>query len=324
MIETGRETLPPNKNRETNIDLLRTICAISVVFLHFCEVDKHNAFGFAKQSSYCAYIVLYLLYVVARNAVPLFFILSGYLSVYSRKQKVGKIISLFALAFTYLYIPRVINALSGGTFNFYKVFVTPFTKSLLIQNYYLYLFAAIYFCAPFLNNMVLGLNQKQYKRLLVILFICFSLWSTAMNTYTTSAQITLTGIYFTSRTGTSMGFNIANFTMLYLVGGYLRLFYGREKIRHYRLYSVMAVVFLSAVTCALKIQNNNYAKAILYYDSSIVIINAIAMFVFFAGLDIKPSRVLAYSGQKTFDTYVIHWFSSACIEKAFSIEAMIG
>ena len=102
------------ENRYTNIDLCRTICAVFVVFEHFCEQSSHNAFGFAYERSFVAFLALKIIYTVARTAVPVFFIISGYLSVYSLNQKLGKILGLFAMVFSYSYISLIGNVIISG------------------------------------------------------------------------------------------------------------------------------------------------------------------------------------------------------------------
>ena len=102
-INSKVEMLVSNNKRLGNIDSLRSICAIFVIFEHFCETGVYNAFSYAKETSLVAYVFLLALYSIARVAVPCFFLISGFLSIYSQKQKIGKVITLFAMTF-FLFI----------------------------------------------------------------------------------------------------------------------------------------------------------------------------------------------------------------------------
>ena len=311
--------------RLTNIDTLRTLCSVFVIFEHFCETTAHNAFGFSLESSIAAHIVLRLLYGVARFAVPCFFMISGYLSIESKSQKYGKVVGLFSMFFLYSIIPALSSCciqIVKGTFDFQDLKEIIF--NILPRNYYLYLFAAVYLLSPFINQAVLRLTQKQYLRVLIILFMLFSAWSTLINTYKGVKELDeLNGVYFTSRTGTSMGFNFMNFSMLYMIGGYIKLHYN-PNIKRDRKIEILIVLLSTVSTTVLKMALPQFSKAVLYYDSIFITLGATAFFLLFVTIDNKGGRFYSYTGRQTFGVYLIHGFASGLIEHFITIESVVS
>ena len=314
----------PNNIRHSNIDCLRALCAIFVLFEHFCETDVHGAFRFASETSMAAYFLLQVLYSIARVAVPCFFLISGFLSINSQKQNFGKIITLFVMTFFYSLIPIfsiTIIKIFKGEFNFFMIY-KMIIETLIVKNYYLYLFVAVYTLSPFINLMIKQLNKKQYKRLLVLVFILFSFWSTLINTYISLVNKSFTGCYFTSRTGTSMGFNIANFAMLYIIGGYIRFFHEDDCIK-YRIPSFVILFTLSFLTALSKIFIPSISKAFLYYDSFFVILNSIMLFIIFLSYNICENKLISFMGKNTFGTYLIHGYAMICIMKVTTVKSVV-
>lgn len=302
-----------------NIDYLRTLCAIFVVFEHFCETTAHNAFGFSLESSIVAHVILRVLYSFARTAVPLFFLISGYLSIQSQRQKVGKVITLFAMTYFYGQVSTLFSTAYYGDFEIISLLMR-IIKGLFVRNYYLYLFSAVYIVSPFVNNAIKHFSREQYRRLIFVLFLLFSVWSTVINTVIGHREIT--GAFFTSRTGTSMGFNFVNFLMLYLIGGYFRIYFEGD-FKQLKLMATVSILCSSLITVSAKMISTRFSVAFWYYDSLFVVISAVSLFVLFMDIDLKQNAVVAFTGCSTFGTYLIHGFASACIEHFISIETVV-
>lgn len=296
---------------------------MSVVFEHFCETSAHNAFGYTYSVSFPAHVMLRLMYGIARTAVPVFFILSGYLSVTSTKQKFGKGFNLYFMTLAYSFIPQVAsfgwNLLHGN-------FVIPSLgiSQILASNYYLYLFCAVYILSPFINKMVASLSKNQYRNLIIFAVLLFSVWSTVINTVASlMGNDSLYGVYFTSRTGTSMGFNVANFLTMYLVGGYLRLHYIKNAQRD-RIIALLAILSSTVITSIGKLLSTRLSKAFLYYDSIFVVLAAIAVVVLFLNINIPSSKMISLFAINTYGTYLLHGFANTCVEKVITIEKVVS
>ncbi|MCQ2455380.1 MAG: acyltransferase family protein [Clostridia bacterium] len=314
MSATLVQSSAKSEKRLGNMDLLRTICAILVVYNHFyIYISGEN--GFLLSMPLYTQIVYRVLFSLSVTAVPLFFVISGYFSVSSKKQCLGKVVSLFFMTFVYSNIQEIAffvkQILVDKTFNFNFVF--------LVKNYYFYLFCGIYILSPYINKLLISLSKKEYKRLIIIMFLLVSVWSTIINMYASFAKIDdISSVFFTSRTGTSMGFNIVNFSMFYIIGGYFKL--------HYTPKSKDKTVFLfvllisSAITSIGYFVSRPFSKVSLYYDSIFVVASAISLFVLFLNMNMRYNSAVSFAGKKTYGTFLIHSFVDACVATFISAE----
>lgn len=72
-----------------------------------------------------------------------------------------------------IYVFYVFGVLRG-----HKVFtVSSLISSLLPANYFLILYSVLYIISPYLNLIIKQLNKEQFKRLLIILMLIFSVWT---------------------------------------------------------------------------------------------------------------------------------------------------
>lgn len=309
------------KERFGNLDILRTLCSIFVVYNHFCT--DHKALEYIE-CIYPQFIFFYrLIYSCTVLAVPLFFLMSGYLSINSEKQKLGKFISLFFMAEIYSEIQTICSQIllvqtSGGDFSF-----SLCVKKLLLQNYYVYLFCAVYAVSPFLNRMVKNLSKKEFSNLLIVLFCLYSVWSTIINLVTTfMGSDGFTGAYFTNMDSTTRGFNVANFLVLYLIGGYVRLYYDKT-IKRGRV--VLNSAFLAGIVLmtVCSVVNLNFSMVLYYYDSVFVIILSVILFLLFLSININENNVFKFLGTGAFGVFLLHGFVTQCLEQFISIEQLI-
>ena len=171
--------------------------------------------------------------------------------------------------------------------------------------------------------MIRHLEKETYTRLILILFILFSFWSTLINTYlAVVGKLDMTGVFFTSRTGTSMGFNIANFTMLYLIGGYLRFFH-EDDCNRFRIPAVVFLLLSSIIATLTRIYSPKNFHVFFYYDSIIIFMNSITFFVLFLGMRIRENPVIIFMGKNTFGTYLVHIIVIGWIQKIILIEKVV-
>ena len=309
---------------------MRGICAIFVVFEHFCEQGSGNAFAFSHETSVSAHIFLRLIYGVARTAVPIFFLLSGYLSINSFKQKLGKVINLFFMVSVYSVIGYLLSEyvvfdnghllLSANTLNFKAIIWKAFPR-----NYYLYLFCAVYVVSPFLNKLAHSINKKNYFKLLLSLFVLFSLWSTAINIlFIVTGDEGYPGVYFTSYAGTAMGFNFANFSFLYLTGGFLRLHCKMIHLRKNRIIAILIIVISTLITTIGTFFTTSFSKVFVYYDSIFIIIPAISLMYLFITWECKQNKFASFLGRHTFGTFLLHSYVTAFLEKFISLQSIVS
>lgn len=158
----------------------------------------------------------------------------------------------------------------------------------------------MYILSPYINKFIYTLSKEEYKKLLIILIIAFSIMSILPSTYSFDQ---------------SNGYSVTWFICLYLIAGYIRLHYTKKvKTGYYLLtYLISATILTIGIVLINSICNylgiSSMAKKILQYNNIIVLIEAVALFMFFKQLNIKNSiltKIILYIAPLTLAVYLIH------------------
>ena len=191
------------KDKKTNLCLLRVISIFMILILHY-NLDLggnllNNDTGFNKILS----IVLEGICIVGVNT---FIITTGYFSIESKNNeiKIRKIIDIIAALVFYAVIIALVCLITKIQ-NINIVFLKTFLKS-ITDRWFTTTYIILLLLSPFINKLTSNINQKKYKCLLIILLVIFSLWPS----------------FYTDITTKSAGYDIINFSILYLIGGYIK------------------------------------------------------------------------------------------------------
>lgn len=302
-----------NDNRLAGFDLLRLLCIIFVIFEHFCETSAHNGFGLAENDSIYGYYLLKFVYSIARVAVPVFIILSGYFLINVTSQKIGKVISLYFMTVFYAIVGIILSYYFGDLNCSIKEFIIYLLFQVIPKNYYLYLYSAVYLLSPFINKGLCNLSKTNYRRLIAVGLLLFSVWSTIINTYEGVTGSESVGMFFTSIYGSAMGFNSINFILLYCLGGYLRLHHTVCKKRD-RIMSIFGIVLIALIVSISKIVLPSLSSALCCYDSTLIIFESILLVVFFMTVNLKSNNIISFCGKTTYPIFLFHGSATSIIQ----------
>ncbi len=288
----GGETKP----RNSNIELLRIICILSVVLLHFCN-NIPDALGITAESSATNYLFVRFFYSFAIVAVDVFFIISGFFMCTSTNVKIGKIVNLLALTCGYrllLYMPSVV--LHPEIFS-----VKELLWQMLPKSYFVLMYISIYCLSPWINRAISNLPKKQYARLLMVSMILFCIWNTVINLLGNLTPKSMTELFTVTLTTSDRGFSIINFLMMYLWGGYIRQF---GLLRNSKV--IAAAITLGCMAAsALMIYYFPSLDVLINYDSPLVILQSLSFFVFFNNLHIQ-SKTINFISKSNMGIYLLH------------------
>lgn len=302
------------KNRNSNIELLRIICICFVIIQHFCENSALGAFSYAMQSGITNLAILRCAYSISRVAVNVFVIISGYFMISINKRTIGKPLVLYLQMICYgvlLYAVEVLQTGTGTIKHLLKIIVIP-------QNYYVMLYITLYCISPFANKMVTVLSKKQYKNLIVILFVLFGVYSTCINTLLQLlGESNIVGAYTVSLTGTGRGFSIVGFVFMYLIGGYIKL-YGLNMKTRTRILCLALSVFISTL---ISVCIPSIAGIMMNYDSIFVIVQAALLFSIFLDVDIK-SKTVNFIAKSSFGVFLLHYPILKQVASALNMKGM--
>lgn len=243
-----------HSNRESGIEFLRLLCMLFVVFQHclryvvFPEVDSPS-------SSFFSSPIGFLIWGFSCVAVDCFVLISGYFSI---KAKPKALLGLFFSCSFYLGLSYLLHIfLSDQSIGKSLVYVVvfPFThSSLWFVNCYLILFLL----SPLLNLAIEHMNQRQHMIMLLSL--------TFINVYAGS-------IWHTPFFDDNGGMNVLNFIYLYLIGRFISCYVKIQTIQRQR-YCWLLIYILCSIIIGTIYRNHAY-------NSCLVIIGAIGLFLFF-------------------------------------------
>lgn len=272
---------------------------LQVIFLHIClyggysSIAKHNLSGFHKA-------VFYLIFLSSRCPVYVYILIFGYFSVSSNKTLdsiKGKIAKI--------YLPMLFYSLSipflGQIFGLWQLnsiekarAFFPFTSRIW---YFMTLYLLVLILSPFLNKTLTALSKKEYTRLIIILFLMFSVWTLFAQLDLTSKVIRLNKIFDTD------GKCLYGFVYMYILGGYLRLHIPCSKNVQYRY--LFAFVFLTLINAALCYFIDGYSNISSHNNNPFVVIQSACLLLFFRDLKFK-SKVINYIAAVNLGVYMIH------------------
>ena len=98
----------------------------------------------------------------------------------------------------------------------HSVTIGGIVRSLIPINYFVWLYCGVYVISPWINKMINNLRKKDFERLIVVLFIMFSLWPTVVDFYTSVSGTTIAEISFISANDNEAGYTIVQFIFAYL------------------------------------------------------------------------------------------------------------
>ena len=282
------------KKRELNIELLRIILMIFIVFHHLL-LDKMKLLTLLNgiDSKYMdlynvSGIVNSFLYV----SVNCFFLISGFFGI---KLNFKKIISIFLTTFLYVLIFMILGVIfKVTTFNF------DIIKNLLFcteQYWYIYVYILMVAFSPILNLIVQNTSEKQAKYFTLILLLFFSTW---MFIRPYAAFIINNGAHFLFG------------CYMYLVGAWIKKYNLFSKIKYYfTSYILLSISNAMIFAYKLNVLKDGYNAFFVYsHNNPIVIISSIMFFRAFCNLHIKDSpstrNIILFFSKSVLGIYILH------------------
>ena len=189
--------------RNYGIDFLKLLCMLMVVILHVLGQGRIlDSVDFLSIN----YGMAWMMEIAALCAVNCYALISGYVGGGS-KAKYTNLAMLWLQVLLYNVIITLLmivgrEDISGGIFTYVKMFFPVITK----QYWYFTAYFALFFVMPCYNCVIENMEQKQLKKILIVLTILFSIIPTMLNR----------DIYEIAR-----GYGFLWISLLYVLGGYL-------------------------------------------------------------------------------------------------------
>lgn len=285
--------------RNSNIELLRILLILMVIGVHYNLIGMGNAFLYTRNAGINVSLtaVLESLCIVC---VDTFIIITGYFQINKKnidKEKVLKFI-LMILFF---------NAIQY----FLNVFICniPFNiKNLLLQTisgkWFIIVYLALYLLTPYINKLINALTTQEYKKMLIIILLLFVIYQTALNY--SQLFIPIWGWSFIIDRGIDPGYNIINFIVLYLVGGYIRKSnINLSKKTNILGYFISTILIFISWYILYHSKYQNYANISFYYNNVLVLIASTSIFLVFKNIKIKTSKIINILASTTMGIFIL-------------------
>ena len=275
------------KERQSNIELLRILCMLMVMILHFNnQCANPDLLGFPNEltSQYTWGFLIECFCIVAVNC---FVLISGYFGI---NLKVSSVLRLYLQCFFIGLLSYLLYvALTPATIE-----IKPLLGRLLAFTHNHWWFVISYLClmlvSPFLNAAIENISPKK-------LLLCTILYGVIV-------------IYFgwyKHLESTNSGYSFVSFVFLYLIGRYIGKYVSLEWIKRKRWSFGLGYIFGSLLLFGLVMLSyclKLNIPSVFQYDHPLVILNASCLLLFFLGFSFN-SRTVNRFASSVFAAYLL-------------------
>ncbi|PFI53846.1 hypothetical protein COI76_14355 [Bacillus cereus] len=273
--------------RYSNFELLKIVSILMVLTLHYFNGEMGGALHHTSKGT-SNYYLMYLLESMSIIAVNCFVLVTGYFMVSKTGIKLKKAINLLSITVFYGILFYFVNGMYqshiGNEWFSLKSFVKaamPFYGS----EWFVSTYVVLFLLAPFINIVLQQLTKSQFKQLLVIMIICFSVLPTLLPLVSYNDN----------------GYGVLSFILIYCIGAYLKL-YGSKFDDSWRYVSIYLVASICTFALCLTIGIKTLS---LNYNTIFNVAGAVAIFIIFMKIKFH-SNIVNYLATFTFAIYIIH------------------
>lgn len=267
------------KSRNSNIELLRILCMITIIIHHSFV---HSGIAISMVNTNVA--ILSVLQSLGKVANNIFILITGYYMVNKeiKKQTIIKIIcEILFYSYTILFIYIIFCPEKEINFIIKSILPITFNSEWFATSYIL-----LYITIPFINIVINNISKKEFSSLIIIFIICFSILPT----------ITLLNEYFS---------NYVWFILLYLLGAYTKI-YGNKEFTKYNKYLIV-VSSISIIYIIINIACFNMSRlGLLEINSFLILILAYCIFIAFINKKEYSNSIINSIASSTLGIYLIH------------------
>lgn len=281
-----------NNIRNSNIEILRIISMLFIVFSHYSFHD-----GIVKTTLPLGVNRFLLNILVLGNiGVILFVFISGYFLINSNKVTLKKILKFVLQVWFYSSIIYIISCL-GGVANFsIKGLIVNFLPIISKRYWFATCYFTIYIFHPFINKFLKTLSKREYQLFLIISLIVFSLIPTF---FTSSANF--------------YGNELVQFLLFYSIGAYLKIYGVSDLVKKRNIYMlivssltlVLSVVVINLLSVKMSLLGM-YVNQFYERYSIVAIIFSISLFIHFAFQKPFYNKFINIISSTMFGIYLIH------------------
>lgn len=275
------------KERNSNIEILRILAMMSVVALHYVHQDLGGVEVLASFPNSTWFFVA----AVRGFALPMvntFVLITGYFTITSNRLNVRKMINLLLIVIYYGVINYIYGLIVTKTvslsLNSFCQSVFPFFYG---GAWFIKTYIVLSLLSPFINQAVNRISRENYRLLLIIQVLLFSVWYS----FGHSAPIV------------DDGYGIINFVTLYLIGGYIRLHIKENRLLNHLTYigCILFFIAFSCITALASVFVNPFGYS--YFTN---VVGSVMAFLAAVKIPVRSNRFVNTLSVNAFDVYFVH------------------
>ena len=301
------------KSRNSNIELLRILMMLQIIFLHVSEYGEYSNIASLLEGK--TELIYWVLWLMCRCPVFVFIIIMGYFlsetkTDFNRKRMLKAYLPMYfyslAIPFVYgIFRPEEVTD---------ELKIKAFIPFLSRTWYFMTLYLLVLILSPYLNKMVRGLTRNQFLGLLGICFFMLCIWQPLSMLEPFEGIIGLKKIL-----STQGGKSLYDFIFMYLLGAYMRRYHifsshNNESDNMWNKPFIYLVGFLLLglinVFIVYKYPDDGIDSVIGYNDNPLVVLQCTCIFRFFEKLDLsrfpKAGFVINAISAGNLGIYMIH------------------
>ena len=246
-------------------------------------------------------------------AVDVFLLISGYFLISSSSVSFWKPIKLMltvsVVGAAGLAVRSLAGLISGGA---PALSAKALISAILPSSYYVTFYCVLIVLAPFLNHAFLSLSRENRDKMILLLLLLFSGWTTvtdAANEVVVAHGIShVNGISTVLTDGSDYGYTIVNFILLYLLGGYLRLNEDKlAKLPVWKLVLGELVTLVLLFVWNLLTYSEDFGQGTsMSYCNPLVIGESVLLLALFRRIPIGSVRVINELAGASLMAYLVH------------------
>lgn len=322
--------------RKSGIELLRIICMLSIIVLHaYCyggidEIADQRGGAFEATTD--------LIWSFFRTPVNVFVIITGYfmnkdsLDFKKSYRRIPKVyLTMLFYSITATLAALLINNAHGFEINDANIYTNSIDKlntysqnelsgNLLVYSlikmffpilssewYFLTNYIIILLLSPFINYVLNGIDKKQFKILLGLLFVFLSILPTLSSMGGFKEIFSIKKVV-----PLEYGKSLISFIFMYIIGAYLKRFVKDDDKIHLKylgFFIILCIADFSLHLFANIIKLNDvglYNNSVFgQFSNPLVILESVCIFLFFRGFQFR-SKIINYIAGTTIGIYAIH------------------
>ena len=287
--------------RKSGIDLLRIFAALGVTLIHY-----HDECMALSNFPTLNMITLIFMKSIGICSVDIFLVISGYFLINSDKRKLGKIVALILQVSVF----NLFFLIGRHVFDEDMISFKSVIASMIPGNYFVILYATLYFISPYVNKLLNSLTPFGRKTFLIFSLFLFSLYPTLLDFTQELRGEKWWGVSTIGAWGNQQGFNIVNFILLYCVGALVKLdnLFARWGKRESLILSLSITIIVIFLWALFEENVTRFGmRSAWCYHNPFVILMAVLLFRVFLGLEFSNETV-SRLGQVAFTSYLLNMF----------------